>query len=103
VYAKKNGFSCADAGKKIVEKGCAMIPCLARQERLASSDDAKSSEGDNMPAEHDSIKFACPHCGQHLDADYSMVNMDLVCPTCNHPINVPAPESVRQDEGNSHA
>ena len=31
VFAKKNGCSYADAGKRIVEKVRAMVPCLARQ------------------------------------------------------------------------
>ena len=90
VYPKKNGCSYADAGKRIFGKVRAMVSRLPRQARSTSSDGAISSNGDNIMAEQDSINFICPHCGQHLEADYSMVNMDLECPTCGNPINVPA-------------
>lgn len=53
-------------------------------------------------AEQSSIKFVCPYCGQHLEADHSMANMDINCPACGHPINVPVPGSVRQEESTSH-
>lgn len=102
VYAKKNGCSYADAIKKIVEKVRAMGSRLPRQVRSTSSDGAMSSNEDNIMAEQDSISFICPHCGQHLEADSSMVNMDLDCPTCGHSINIPVPGSVRQEDGTSH-
>lgn len=35
------------------------------------------------------IKFACPHCGQHIacDRDYSAIS--ILCPSCNQPLEVP--------------
>ena len=94
VYAKKNGYSYAYAGKRIFEKVRAMVSRLPRQARSTSYDDSIddtiSSEEENIMTEQDSIKFICSQCGQPLEADYSMVNMDLECPTCGNPINVPA-------------
>ena len=102
VYAKKNGCSYAETLKKVVGKVRAMLSRFSRQTRLTSSDDAMSSKKDDMMAEQDNIKFSCPHCGQHLEADYNMVNVALDCPACGHSINVPAPGSARQEEDTSH-
>jgi hypothetical protein len=35
------------------------------------------------------IKFACPHCGQHIACDRDYVDMCIVCPTCGKPMEVP--------------
>jgi len=35
------------------------------------------------------IKFACPHCGQHVACDRDYVDMCIVCPTCGQPMEVP--------------
>ena len=39
--------------------------------------------------EEKSFKFACPHCGQHVEADLDMVGITLDCPSCGKPFNVP--------------
>ena len=35
------------------------------------------------------IKFACPHCGQHIACDRDYVDMCIVCPICGQPMEVP--------------
>jgi hypothetical protein len=35
------------------------------------------------------IKFACPHCRQHIACDANYVDMCIVCPTCGRPMVVP--------------
>lgn len=35
------------------------------------------------------VKFACPHCGQHIACDRGYVDMCIVCPTCGKPMEVP--------------
>ena len=35
------------------------------------------------------LKFTCPQCGQHLEADYDMVGMVLDCPGCGQSFQVP--------------
>lgn len=35
------------------------------------------------------IKFACPHCQQHLEAPPDMAGDSLACPSCNEAIRVP--------------
>ena len=35
------------------------------------------------------FKFPCPHCGQHLDAEYDMVGLEFDCPACGQPLTVP--------------
>ena len=42
----------------------------------------------------DNFKFACPHCGQHLEAEPDMVGIEVECPSCGKAITVPAPVSV---------
>jgi len=37
------------------------------------------------------IKFACPHCDQHLQAAESLGGRQFQCPGCNHHIRVPTP------------
>ncbi len=36
------------------------------------------------------ISFSCPHCGQHLSADYDMAGLSLACPTCGQSLVVPS-------------
>ena len=45
-----------------------------------------------------SFKFACPHCGQHLEAEPDMVGMELECPSCGKTITVPEPNVTMQTE-----
>lgn len=40
------------------------------------------------------FKFACPHCGQHLEAEPDWVGMEVECPTCGKAITVPHPPSA---------
>ena len=40
------------------------------------------------------FKFACPHCGQHLEAEPDWVGMEVECPTCGKVITVPHPPTV---------
>ncbi|MEY4385419.1 MAG: hypothetical protein RLY20_702 [Verrucomicrobiota bacterium] len=35
------------------------------------------------------IKFACPHCGQHIACDSSYAEIGIECPSCNGPLVVP--------------
>lgn len=42
--------------------------------------------------------FACPHCGQHLEAESDMVGMKLECPSCGKPLVVPSAHSTAQSE-----
>ena len=35
------------------------------------------------------IKFACPHCQQHIACDPGFAEMCIVCPTCGKPMVVP--------------
>ena len=41
-----------------------------------------------------SFKFACPHCGQHLEAEYDMIGISLDCPICGQELAVPAINEV---------
>ena len=38
------------------------------------------------------FKFACPHCGQHLEAEPDWAGMEVECPTCGKAITVPDPQ-----------
>ncbi len=40
-------------------------------------------------ATENTFKFPCPHCGQHLDAEYDMIGMTFDCPACGQPLTVP--------------
>ena len=46
-------------------------------------------------AEENSFKFACPHCGQHIEADADMVGMTVDCPVCGQSFEVPRIEATR--------
>jgi hypothetical protein len=35
------------------------------------------------------IKFACPHCAQHIACDSNYADMCIVCPGCGKPMVVP--------------
>jgi hypothetical protein len=35
------------------------------------------------------IKFACPHCGQHIACDGEFVSLDIECPSCGGTLVVP--------------
>lgn len=49
-----------------------------------------------METTTDEIKIVCPHCGQHLAIDASMLGTELECPTCKQSFTVP--EAVPQTE-----
>ncbi len=34
-------------------------------------------------------KFACPHCGQHLEAEPDMAGLEVECPRCGRALTVP--------------
>lgn len=36
-----------------------------------------------------SIKFACPECGQHIDAGRELFGEMVECPTCGHLMQAP--------------
>ena len=40
------------------------------------------------------MKFACPNCGQHIDAEFDWVGMKSACPTCGTTIVVPTPKEA---------
>ena len=35
------------------------------------------------------IKFACPHCSQHIACNSDYADMCIVCPSCGKPMTVP--------------
>jgi Domain of unknown function (DUF4190) len=41
------------------------------------------------------MKFSCPACGQHLDADANYVGLTIECPACNGPLLVPGVKAMR--------
>ncbi len=45
------------------------------------------------------FKFPCPHCGQHLDAEYDMVGLEFDCPACGQPLTVPEVGNSSPNEG----
>ena len=45
------------------------------------------------------FKFPCPHCGQHLDAEYDMVGLEVDCPACGQPLTVPEVGNSSLNEG----
>src|SRR5512137_2248189 len=49
----------------------------------------RGSEPGFRAAAMSEIKFACPHCGQHIACDRDYVDMCIVCPTCGKPMEVP--------------
>jgi hypothetical protein len=34
-------------------------------------------------------KFACPHCGQHLQCDEQLSGREIQCPNCHHLLHIP--------------
>ena len=40
------------------------------------------------------LKFACPHCAQHLAVERVMAGREITCPACQKPIIVPAVPSL---------
>lgn len=42
-----------------------------------------------MNAQPDETKIACPHCGQHILIEASMLGTELQCPTCNQSFTAP--------------
>lgn len=40
------------------------------------------------------IEFDCAHCGQHLSVNASETGDQAKCPSCGHPVNVPANRST---------
>ena len=55
---------------------------------------------DEIPSE---IKTACPHCGQHLAIDGSMLGTELECPTCKQPFSVSVPMTGNETESKETA
>jgi hypothetical protein len=35
------------------------------------------------------IRFACPHCGQHITCDRDYADISILCPACDQPMDVP--------------
>jgi hypothetical protein len=35
------------------------------------------------------LKFSCPHCDQHLQADEQLSGRQIQCPSCNKLIRIP--------------
>ena len=40
------------------------------------------------------IKFACPHCQQHIACDGDYADLRIVCPSCGKPMVVPALSAI---------
>ena len=45
--------------------------------------------------ESETYKFACPHCGQHLEAEPDWAGMECECPGCGKALTVPQPAGGR--------
>jgi hypothetical protein len=45
------------------------------------------------------IKFACPHCAQHITCDELWGGHQLECPSCKNPLAVPAPVATPASPG----
>ncbi|MBM3846991.1 MAG: DUF1549 domain-containing protein, partial [Verrucomicrobia bacterium] len=39
------------------------------------------------------MKFSCPHCSQHIEADAAWIGHSIPCPSCNRAFTVSAPSS----------
>lgn len=48
----------------------------------------------------DEYRCECPHCGQHLALDASLLNTEIVCPTCGNPLEF-QPDDNMSDDGTS--
>ena len=44
------------------------------------------------------IKFACPHCSQHVACDRDYADMCVVCPSCGKPMEVPRLSAADQPQ-----
>ena len=51
-------------------------------------------------ANTDEYKCKCPHCGQHLALDASLLNTEIVCPTCGNPLEFQLDDDM-SDDGSS--
>jgi hypothetical protein len=47
------------------------------------------------------IKFACPHCAQHITCDELWGGHQLDCPSCKNPLSVPAAPAPQAGPGES--
>lgn len=52
--------------------------------------------------EQKSFTFACPHCGQHLEAESDMIGVSLDCPACGQNLEVPAIDDALGGDGVSN-
>lgn len=41
-------------------------------------------------------KFACTHCGQHVEAEVSFAGQTVACPCCQQPMRIPAEAAFRR-------
>jgi len=55
------------------------------------------SEGQMAENDKHAITFACPHCGQNVDADEDMAGTTTECPSCARQLTVP-PLAKRRGE-----
>lgn len=51
-----------------------------------------------MNAPNEEIKISCPHCGQHLVIDGTMLGLELECPMCKQPFSARRPETTSDPE-----
>ena len=49
----------------------------------------------NAGNSHATFKFACPNCGQHLEAEPDWAGMECECPGCGKALTVPEPTGGR--------
>lgn len=47
-------------------------------------------------AENESLRFACPNCGQRFEVDADMVGVPFVCPSCGHSGEIPGCADERE-------
>ncbi|MBM4148757.1 MAG: hypothetical protein FJ224_06910 [Lentisphaerae bacterium] len=72
-----------EAAQKAVEEQAAQ----AEAERVAREAAQKAAE--EQAASGGSFKFACPSCGQKLEAESEWVGMEFQCPSCETKLTVP--------------
>jgi predicted RNA-binding Zn-ribbon protein involved in translation (DUF1610 family) len=69
------------------------LVCREGTETWISLADSFGQNSQNAPVVDDSLKFSCPHCGQHIAAGHADAGASTQCPTCGGMIVVPG-ESV---------
>lgn len=54
---------------------------------------------DTKPEALNTLRFACPQCGQHIKCDKRGVGQIVECPTCRAAFAAPEPGQSEQPQG----